>query len=85
MKPERGYRLGNGDQVPTIPTTVAAIMAQPTFALHVVERADGGGFDAFNSTGELIGTFSTRIEASRAIPTAVSLDIIAAEADGAVS
>ena len=23
MKPERSYRLGNGDQVPTIPTTAA--------------------------------------------------------------
>lgn len=62
-----------------------AVYDGSTFVGTVIERADRGGFDAFTSTGDLIGTFSTRIEASRAIPIAVTLDITAAEADGAAS
>jgi len=73
--------LGAGDDVGR---TVAVFDGQVHVG-DVVERADGGGFDAFALTGELIGTFSTPIGASRAIPIAVALDIIAAEADGAAA
>jgi hypothetical protein len=34
----------------------------------IVERSDGAGFDALDATGELIGTFATRLWASRALP-----------------
>jgi len=34
----------------------------------IVERADRAGFDALDTTGKLIGTFATRLAASRAIP-----------------
>ncbi len=34
----------------------------------VIERGDDA-FDAFDSTGKLVGTFASRIEAARAIPT----------------
>ncbi len=34
----------------------------------IIERADRAGFDAVDATGKLIGTFATRLAASRAIP-----------------
>ena len=39
------------------------------FVGKVIERADGGGFDALDATGKLIGTFPTRLQATRSIPT----------------
>ncbi len=69
----------------TRPSSTVAVFDGQVHVGDVVERADGGDFNAFTSTGELIGTFSTRIEASRAIPIAFARDITAAEADGAAS
>jgi len=47
----------------------AAVYDGSVLAGTVIERADNGGFDAFSPSGKLIGTFSTRAAASRAIPT----------------
>jgi hypothetical protein len=41
MMLKRGYRLRDGDQVPTRLTTVAAMMAAPTFALGVADARAG--------------------------------------------
>jgi len=42
MRP--GYRLREGDQVATRPTTIPAIMMQPTFVLGVSDYRNGRGF-----------------------------------------
>ena len=52
----------------TRPSSTVAVFDGQVHVGDVIERADGGGFDAFALTDELIGIFSTRIEASRAIP-----------------
>jgi hypothetical protein len=41
MKRECSYRLREGDQVPTRPTTIAAIMSDPSFALGVADARAG--------------------------------------------
>jgi hypothetical protein len=46
VKPKPGYRLREGDQVPTRPTTIPAIMAQPTFLLGVSDARNGRGYHA---------------------------------------
>ena len=51
-----GYRLREGDQVPTRPTTVAEIMAQPTFLLGVADARNWRGYhadyDLWNTNGQ---------------------------------
>jgi hypothetical protein len=37
MTRRRGYRLRDGDQIPTYPTTSAEIMSAPTFGLGVAD------------------------------------------------
>jgi hypothetical protein len=41
-----GYRLRLGDQIPTRPTTIARIMADPKFALGVADARAGRGYPA---------------------------------------
>jgi hypothetical protein len=43
---KHGYRLRDGDQVPTRPTTVEEIMSWPTFALGVADVRAGREFRA---------------------------------------
>jgi hypothetical protein len=38
---KRGYRLRQGDQIPTCPVTINEIMSDPTFALGVVDARAG--------------------------------------------
>jgi hypothetical protein len=51
-----GYRLRDGDQVPTTLTTVASIMAQPTFALGVADARAGlryrRDYDLWDTNGQ---------------------------------
>jgi hypothetical protein len=43
---KRGYRLRDGDQVPTKMTTVLEVMSQPHFALGVADKRAGRGYRA---------------------------------------
>ena len=45
-----------------------AVYDGATLAGTIIERANLAGFAALDATGKLIGTFATRLAASRAIP-----------------
>jgi hypothetical protein len=51
-----GYRLRDGDQIPTRPVTVAEIMRRPTFALGVADARAGRGihadYDLWDTNGQ---------------------------------
>jgi hypothetical protein len=51
---KRGYRLRDGDQVPTVPATIREIMADPAFGRGVADVRAGRGyprdFDAWGHT-----------------------------------
>ncbi len=71
---ERAFR--NKDASPSLaerrtrPSSTVAVFDGQVHVGDVIERADGGGFDAFTGTGKLIGTFPTQRAAVRAIPRA---------------
>ncbi len=41
MRDKRGYRLRDGDQIPTYPVTIRQIMSTPEFALGVADARGG--------------------------------------------
>jgi hypothetical protein len=43
---KHGYRLRDGDQVPTRPTTIETVMADPYFALGAADVRAGRGYHA---------------------------------------
>jgi hypothetical protein len=53
---KRGYRLRDGDQIPTRWTTIPAIMRQPTFALGVADARAGRDYhpdyDLWDTNGQ---------------------------------
>lgn len=51
-----------------IPASQVSVYDGSEFVGTVTERTDGGGFDAVNANGDLVGFFRTRLEASRALP-----------------
>jgi hypothetical protein len=44
MKLGRGYRLCEGAQIPTRPTTIVEIMSHPSFVLGVADARAGRGY-----------------------------------------
>lgn len=54
----------------TRPSSTVAVFDGQVHVGDVIERAGSGDFDAFTSTGKLIGTFPTQRAAVRAIPRA---------------
>jgi hypothetical protein len=44
MTKKRGYRLHDGDQIPTVPITIDQIMAAPEFAIGVADARAGRAY-----------------------------------------